>query len=318
MRLRRYIVLSLLVLFQSAAFAQNQEMDTLQGDSVQNKRARITVDSLAKNIPQAVAGEAASKGTPSLDKLFSAPKILVAIMLLVIGYISIRLVSRILEIFAERNARYRFLVKGFIPIVKIFGWIVLISIIIVGVFQPPAATILAFSASIGVAVGFASQDILKNIFGGITIILDRPFKVGDKIETAKYYGEVVEIGLRSTRLVTPDDSLVTVPNGELMNQSVSNSNSGESNCQVVAEIYLPVGIDTNLARTAAMEAIRISKYIYLNKPVTVLFAHEVIGQRTFLKMKAKAYVFDVREEFRFKSDMTELIIEALSKKGISI
>ena len=53
-------------------------------------------------------------------------------------------------------------------------------------------------------------------------------------------GEVTAIGLRSVRLVTPDDSLVSVPNSDIVNQAVSNSNSGEFNCQVVAELYLPV------------------------------------------------------------------------------
>ena len=78
---------------------------------------------------------------------------------------------------------------------------------------------------------------------------------------------MVEIGLRSTQVVTPDDSLVSVPNGEVMNQSVSNANSGEPNCQVVAEIVLPVTIDTDLVRKIALEAAQVSKYIYLNKPV---------------------------------------------------
>jgi len=70
---------------------------------------------------------------------------------------------------------------------------------------------------------------------------DRPFHVGDKIEVGKYYGEVIEIGLRSTRIVTGDDSVVAVPNGEMMNHSISNSNSGESNCQVVAEFFFAIG-----------------------------------------------------------------------------
>ena len=318
MKLLRYILTGLLLSLTVGGYAQEPNNKSVIIDSVKNIDDQAKLDSLTTN-RNSLKDLAEDTGkSPRLDKLFSAPKILVATLFLIIGYIIIRLVSRILEIFAERNAKYRFFVKGFIPIIKIFGWIILISIIIAGIFKPPVSTLLAFSASIGVAVGFASQDILKNIFGGITIILDRPFKVGDKIETAKYYGEVVEIGLRSTRLITADDSLVTVPNGELMNQSVANSNSGESNCQVVTELFLPVDVDTNLVRSISMEAIRISKYVYLNKPVTILFSHEIVGMKTFLKMKAKAYVFDVREEFKLKSDMTELILKALSKKGIAV
>lgn len=180
-----------------------------------------------------------------------------------------------------------------------------------GIFRPPAATLIAVSASLGIAIGFAAQDILKNIFGGVMILLDRPFQVGDKIETGSYYGEVVEIGLRSIRIVTPDDSLVSIPNGELMNTSVSNSNNGEANCQVVAEIYLPITIDTNKIRQVAIEAAQVSKYIYLNKPITVLFFNEVKERRSYLKMRLKAYVVDIRYEFAFKSDMTEIVIKQL-------
>ncbi|MCB0314052.1 MAG: mechanosensitive ion channel, partial [Calditrichaeota bacterium] len=53
------------------------------------------------------------------------------------------------------------------------------------------------------AIGFAAQDILKNIFGGLMLLLDRPFQVGDKIEAGGHYGEVVQIGLRTVRIVTP-------------------------------------------------------------------------------------------------------------------
>jgi small-conductance mechanosensitive channel len=101
-----------------------------------------------------------------------------------------------------------------------------------------------------------------------------------------------------------------------MNQSVSNSNFGEPNCQVVAEVFLPIDIDTVKVRDIALEVARVSKYVYLNKPVTVLFFNEVKERRSFLKMRLKAYVLDIRHEFAFKSEMTELIIRELINEGI--
>jgi MscS family membrane protein len=192
----------------------------------------------------------------------------------------------------------------------------ILYLVINGIFKPPAQTLIAILASLGIALGFASQDIFKNIFGGIMIIFDRPFQVGDKIEIGNYYGEVIKIGLRSTRIVTPDDSMVSIPNGDLMSKSVSNSNSGEPNCQVVAELYLPIDIDTELARQIALEAAQVSRYVYLNKPIVVLFFNEVKEDRSFLKMRLKAYVMDIRHEFSFKSDMTEVVMRELIKKKI--
>ena len=255
-------------------------------------------------------------GPPPIGEIFSISKIVWAIIFLIGGYIFIRVTSKILEVFAERSTNYRITIKSYIPVVKIMGWIGLIFIVVVGIFQPPAATVLAFSASVGVAIGFASQDILKNIFGGVMILFDRPFMVGDKIEVGGYYGEVVEIGLRSTRVVTPDDNLVSIPNSEIMNNSVSNANAGESNCQVVSEIYLPIDANTVVAREIASQAAKVSKYVYMNKPITIVFSNEFKDRQSVLLMKIKAYVLDFRDEFKFKSEVTEVVIKRLLEEKI--
>jgi small-conductance mechanosensitive channel len=210
----------------------------------------------------------------------------------------------------------RFTIKAVVPIVRIFGWTFVLYLIIAGVIAPPIETLIAVTASAGIAIGFASQDILKNIFGGIMILFDRPFQIGDKIEVGKYYGEVVRIGLRTVRVVTPDDSLVSVPNSVIVSQSVSCANAGESNCQVVAEFYLPPEIDLILAKKIAYRAAAVSRYVYLNKPIVVLFMNEIHMGRSLLKMRLKAYVLDLRLEFPFKSEMTETVVDEYLKQGL--
>ncbi len=259
--------------------------------------------------------EAGSKN-PSLKELISFGKIFWTIILLLIGYFSIKIITRILAFFSEKSAQYRITIKGLIPIVRIIGWAMIVYIAVAGIIKPPQATVIAFTASVGVAVAFASQDILKNIFAGIVVLFDRPFSVGDKIEIGGHYGEVLEIGLRSTRIVTPDDSMVAIPNAELMNHSVSNANSGEPNCQVVAEIYLPINVDTTKVRQIAIESAQVSKYVFLDKPIAVIFLNEVKEQRSYLKMRLKAYVMDIRFEFAFKSDMTEIVIKELLRQEV--
>jgi len=253
---------------------------------------------------------------PSLEDIISFGKIFWAIVFFIVGSFVIKFITKILDLFAEKSTNYRITIKGFIPVVRILGWAFIFYVIISGIFSPPAETLIAILASLGIALGFASQDIFKNIFGGIMVIVDRPFQVGDKIEIGDYYGEVIKIGLRSTRIVTGDDSMVTIPNGDLMSKSVSNSNSGEPNCQVVAELYLPIDIDTEKVREIALEAAQVSRYVYLNKPIVVLFFNEVKEDRSYLKMRLKAYVMDIRYEFAFKSDMTEIVMRELIKKKI--
>ncbi|TVQ12278.1 MAG: mechanosensitive ion channel family protein [Bacteroidetes bacterium] len=252
---------------------------------------------------------------PDVRNLISIGKIFWATIFILIGYFIFKALTGLLSVISERNARYKAGIRRILPIVKIAGWAFIFYIIINGIFQPPPETIFAFFASVGVAIGFASQDLLKNIFGGLMILFDKPFQIGDKIESGKYYGEVKEVGLRSTRVVTPDDSIVTIPNSEMMNQSISNANSSENNCQVVAEFFLPVTTDTRRVRQIATEAAQVSRYVYLKKPIFVEYTNVLVPKGSFLKMRLKAYVMDVRYEFPFQSEMTEIVLHELKKEG---
>jgi small-conductance mechanosensitive channel len=320
-----YIFLALFLLAEpSAAFAQTSaettKADTAAATGVASPESR-QADTAAKAPATAVStapqkpdtakaaeglaeqiAQAQPEWSISFAKIFWAAAIFLAALL------TFRYLARLLEFLAERRANLRLAIKRLIPTIRIVGWTFVIYFIIAAVLSPPIETLVAVTASAGIAIGFASQDILKNIFGGIMILLDRPFQVGDKIEVGSYYGEVTQIGLRTVRIVTPDDSLVSIPNGEIMNQSVSNANSGESNCQVVAEIYLPPEIDLIKARQIAYRAAAVSRYAYLNKPIAIIIKNEIHEGRSMLKMRLKAYALDIRHEFPFMSEMTEIVI----------
>lgn len=309
-----FIIIGILVLC-GTGFSQ-QATDTIPKAvvviPVDSVKAEVdTADSEMKKVVQDVKGD-----LPQISEIISVGKIFWSFVFFLIGFVLVKFSSSVLEKFAEKSTNYRITIKGLIPIVKISIWLFVIFIIIAGIYRPKIATVFAVTASIGIAIGFAAQDILKNVFGGIMILFDRPFQVGDKIEAGEHYGEVVEIGLRSTRIVTPDDSLVSIPNGELMNKAVSNSNSGAADCQVVAEIYLPITVDTERVRQVAIEAAQVSRFIYLNKPIVVIFINEVKQRRSYLKMRLKAYVSDIRNEFVFKSDMTEIVMRELLRNQL--
>ncbi len=316
--MKRPILILFILSLSACLFAQEVATDSTAVDTV--SKAGQKVQQLSDSLKELSGIQETTKkkpsGPPSISEIISLSKIFWAIVFLFGGYFLIRIISKALEIFAEKSTQYRITIKSFIPVVKILGWIGLVFVVVAGIFQPPAATLLAFSASVGVAIGFASQDILKNIFGGVMILFDRPFKSGDKIDVGGHYGEVVEIGLRSTRIVTADDNLVSIPNSEIMNKSVSNANAGESNCQVVAEIYLPIEADTSQCRAIATQSATVSRYIYMNKPIAVVFSNEFKDRKSLLKMKIKAYVMDIRDEFKFKSEMTEVVIKKLLEEKI--
>ncbi len=74
----------------------------------------------------------------------------------------------------------------------------------------------------GIAVALASQDTVKNVIGGITVFLDRTFRIGDRIKVGSYEGYVEDVGVRSTRLRTPDGYLITMPNYQVVEGAVQN------------------------------------------------------------------------------------------------
>ena len=285
-------------------------------DSISVTNTEINLDTISTSTRDVVKTLEEKLNPPDVSEIVSFTKIFWALIFIAIGYFIIRFLTRTIEIWSEKSPDRRVKGKAIVPVVKIVCWMVIGYLIVRGIFRPPVESLIAFGASIGVAVGFAAQDILKNIFGGFVILIDRPFKIGDKIEVGSTYGEVLDMSLRSTRIHTADDSLVTVPNGELMNQSISNSNSGETNCQVVAEIYLPITIDTHKVRKIASEVAKVSKYVYLAKPIAVIFVNDIKHDKLCYKMRLKAYVMDIRFEFAFKSELTENVIKELLESNI--
>ncbi|WP_101261276.1 mechanosensitive ion channel family protein [Labilibaculum filiforme] len=303
------VIVSLFVCSQTL-FAQNEiadslvktdivKMDTIVGDS-----ANLTADNMIKSIGDKF-------DAPDVSNIVSFSKIFWALIFLMIGYFTVGFLTKTIEIWSEKSPDRRVKGKAIVPVVKIICWMIIAYLIVRGIFNPPMTSLIAFGASVGVAVGFAAQDIIKNIFGGFVILIDRPFKIGDKIEVGSTYGEVLDMSLRSTRVQTADDSIVTLPNGDLMNQSISNSNSGETNCQVVAEIYLPITIDTHRVREIAIEVAKVANHVYLAKPIAVIFVNDIKYNKLCYKMRLKAYVMDIRFEFAFKSELTENVIKEL-------
>lgn len=237
-----------------------------------------------------------------------------AVIVLIVIFFLIKGVAYVLETLAERNAERRLLYKRLVPIFRVLLWGVALYVVLRGIFNVDAQGLFAAAAAIGVAIGFAAQDLLKNIFGGLVILFDQSFQVGDKILVGGTYGEVTSIGLRSTRIVTPDDNLVTVPNAQVADGQVSNANAGELNCQVATDLYLPGWVDEGRVKEIAYQAAVSSPYVYLEKPVVVLVKDEY-DEGHLVHLKVKAYVIDTRYEALLASDVTERARRTYREEG---
>ncbi|NBV31340.1 MAG: hypothetical protein EBR93_02220 [Bacteroidetes bacterium] len=83
----------------------------------------------------------------------------------------------------------------------------------------------------------------------------------------------------------------------------------------MAEIYLPATVDIPAVKRLAKDAVYASSYLFLNKPVEVIVLNELKDRNYVVKLRVKAYVLDIRYEFLFKSDMTEMILEECNRRG---
>ncbi len=95
-------------------------------------------------------------------------------------------------------------------------------IYIAGALEINIAPLLAGIGIGGIGFAFAARDTLENFFGSVTVIVDRPFQIGDWVQIGETAGTVEEVGFRSTRIRTPYNSLVTIPNGNLVRAVVDN------------------------------------------------------------------------------------------------
>jgi len=184
------------------------------------------------------------------------------------------------------------------------------------VFELTEQMILAIGGTVAVAAGFAMKDLVASMIAGIIILTDRPFQVGDRVTFAGYYGEITHIGLRSTRLNTLDDTLVTIPNNLFLTEAVASGNAGAVDMMIQVDLFIGIDQDLEEARRLLSEVLTTSRYVNLNRHWSVK-AEQVI-QETYLaiRLRAKAYVFDARLEKAFQGDITERALRAFRSARI--
>lgn len=167
-----------------------------------------------------------------------------------------------------------------------------------------------------VSFGFAVKDLVASFIAGIMIMIDRPFQVGDRVAFGGEYGDIVAIGLRSVRMRTLSDNIVTIPNSKFLSDITSSGNYGELDMQVVVEFHVGLDQDVASARDVIHEAALTSRYVHLPKPVVVLVQQAFKENLLALRLVLKAYVLDTQHEKAFETDVTLRVLRAFRERGI--
>jgi len=122
--------------------------------------------------------------------------------------------------------------------------------------------LLASAGIAGVAVALAAKETLSNFFGGVTVLLDQPYRVGDYIVLdSGERGEVVQIGLRSTRILTRDDVQISIPNAIITNTKVINESAPEPRFRVRIKVGVAYGTDVDQVEDILLNVARNNPHV---------------------------------------------------------
>ncbi len=164
---------------------------------------------------------------PNVDAFFS--KSYQFLIVLNITWFVVRFINAMIQEYlvpaAADEKSYKYLDSTILPIISrtVLGifWVIGVVMALRNVGVDVGALIAGLGIG-GLAFALAAQDTIKNIFGGITIFTDRPFRIGDRIKVDGFDGFVEDIGIRSTRIRTLERRLVTIPNYKIVEASIEN------------------------------------------------------------------------------------------------
>jgi small-conductance mechanosensitive channel len=230
------------------------------------------------------------------------------------AFVVAKALAFLLSTTAERSPNRRITIMMFVPVVKLLVYATALYLVVGSILQLSAAQILAVSGLLGAAIGFGLKDLAASLVGGLLLVTEKPYQVGDKVTLEDDYGEVVDIGLRATKLRTPDDTAIVVPNDTLFKSSVANANDGSPEMLVTVDLAVSPGEDLDTALEIMEQTLITSSYVYVDDdhPVTARIEDEV----SYRTVRGRAYVSDHRLEQAFRSDVTRRALEGFEEHDI--
>jgi MscS family membrane protein len=176
--------------------------------------------------------------------------------------------------------------------------------------------LLASAGIAGIAVALAAKETLSNFFGGVSVFLDQPFRTGDYIILdSGERGEVVDIGLRSTRILTRDDVQITIPNAIIANTKVINESAPEPRFRVRVKVGVAYGTDVD-----KLEEVLLS--IAQNNPLVASHPEPRVRFRVFgdssLDFELLCWAHKPHDKGALVHELNKEIYKSLDRAGITI
>ena len=194
---------------------------------------------------------------PPAKAAFYTGGIMYSLLVLIWCITAVNVSNTIIEHLFGRVSGVAGMHKDIVPLVKNISKIVIIVatvMAILSLWKINITPVIASAGIAGAAVAFAAKDTIANFFGGISVFVDKPFQIGDYIVLDKgERGEVVDIGVRSTRIKTRDDILITVPNSIIANTKIINESAPIPNFRIRVPVSVAYGSDIDLVQKTLLD-----------------------------------------------------------------
>lgn len=221
-----------------------------------------------------------------LPKVFDfAVKIVIALVLLVVGKIIIKMILKFCDKFFTK-AGVEISIKRFLEsLIKVALYVILI-IILCGQVGIDTASFIAVLGTLGLTVGLALQGSLSNFAGGVLIIMLKPFRVGDYIvdNGTGREGTVEKVDLFYTKLITPDNRAISIPNGSLSNSAITNVSAFDTR-RVDVAFGIGYGEDVEKAKALLLDIAKNDEAV-LSNPETVAVTTELAASQVTITVRA--------------------------------
>lgn len=267
-----------------------------------------------------VAASAKAQETADLGRLVEFVRwggVAASVPLIVGALFLIRIVENFGDRLSARFSNRRPTIQKVQTTIRFFVYIATISIAASLSIRLDPTALTVIGGALAFAVGFALRDLVASFIAGITIMFDRPFQVGDRVSYGGEYGDIIKIGLRSVRMNTLDDNIITIPNNKVFTDVTSSGNYGFLEMQVAMDFYIGVDQDAKLAAETIREACLTSPYVFLEQPIPVLAKQVILQNYVAFHLKARPYVFDCKYEKPFETDVHLRVLEAFQERGIA-
>jgi len=195
------------------------------------------------------------------------PKLLTAILIYLLGSWAIRRIIRTARAMMARST-YEESLQRFLLGMLHWGLKLFLAILVISRLGVDVTTFAAVIAAAGLAVGMALQGSLANFAGGVLIMIFRPYRIGDIIEAQDILGEVKEIEIFTTKLLTEQHKLAIVPNGILANGNIINY-SAEGKIRVDLQIGVAYEADIRLCKELLLKVLKENPKVLQDPPPTV-------------------------------------------------